>query len=151
MSILMALANLDDSVILPTTVGIKAKKPPFAMPFEMTNTTSGARLVDTGQMTSRLMAFQTKAMIKALIGPIWSDTCPKLMRPTAEARLKPATRPADELGLNPILVPYMGRKKGATKRGKSPMAAEQKKTPNLRSRNSRLYGTPSAFIGEKAS
>lgn len=53
------------------------------------------------------------------------------MRPTAEARLKPATRPAAELALSPMLVPYMGKKKGATKRGKRPIAAEQKKTANL--------------------
>lgn len=126
--------------MLPTTVGIKAKNPPFAIPFEITKKISGAKLVDTGQITSRLIAFQVNARIKEFIGPSLSAICPKLMRPTAEERLNPATRPAAELALRPILVPYKGRKKGATKSGKRPIAAEQKKTANFGSRNRRLEG-----------
>lgn len=86
---------------LPTTVGIVLKNPPFAIPFITTNAISGPNVLDTGQMTSILMALMSNAMKRVLTGPMKSDKNPHARRPTAEEKLNPATRPAPVEGERP--------------------------------------------------
>lgn len=85
----------------PITVGMMAKNPPFAAPHTSTNAISGPRLVEMGQRASILVALMASARKRLLIGPILSPRYPNPMRPTAEERLKPATRPAPMLGDRP--------------------------------------------------
>ena len=79
---------------LITTVGIVLKNPPFAAPLITTNAIRGPREVETGQITSILTALRARAMKSVLTGPIQSHRNPQMSLPTAEEKLKPATRPA---------------------------------------------------------
>jgi hypothetical protein len=87
------------------------------MPAIMTKTTKGAISVDSGQTSSMPIPFNPIARIKLFTGPMMSESWPKEIRPSAEARLKPDTRPAEANEERPIDCPYIGRKKGGTRRG----------------------------------
>lgn len=93
-TILIATDSLALPNTLPTTVGIVEKKPPLEAPLMSTNTTSGPRLSDAGQRASMLTDVSTSDTNSTLTDPSRSQAMPEKMRPTAEARLKPATRPA---------------------------------------------------------
>lgn len=86
---------------LPTTVGIVEKKPPFAAPLMMTNRINGPKEFDTGQIANMLKALRNNERSKVLTGPIESHRKPQQRRPTAEEKLKPATRPAPADGERP--------------------------------------------------
>jgi hypothetical protein len=97
---------------LPATVGIVAKKPPLAAPLIITNAISGPSEVDRGQRTNILTADVTRARKSEFNGPIRSQSNPEKSRPTADEKLKPATRPAPKLGARCREDAYNGRKKG---------------------------------------
>ena len=58
-----------DPNTLPTTVGIVAKKPPFAMPLIITKTISGPKEVETGQRTNALKALSNRDEKTVVNGP----------------------------------------------------------------------------------
>ena len=72
---------------LPTTLGMREKKPPEPKPFITMNATSGAMLDDAGQIVSMLSALMVSARTRAVIGPTESPNTPKPTRPTADAML----------------------------------------------------------------
>ena len=86
---------------LPTTVGIVLKNPPFAAPFMITKTINGPRVSDTGHSTNILRALIKSEMKSVLTGPMKSARNPQRRRPTADEKLKPATRPAPADGDSP--------------------------------------------------
>lgn len=98
---LIATATLALPKTFPTTVGIVEKKPPFDMPLMRTKTISGPMVVDAGHMASMLMAVNRTDTNSVLSDPIRSHAKPDTIRPTAEARLKPATRPAPAVDEKP--------------------------------------------------
>jgi hypothetical protein len=98
----MAMETRADPNTSTTTVGIVEKKPPFDMPFTRTKTIIGPSVVETGQITSILRAVSVKEMSSVLREPILSHSMPELIRPTAEAKLNPATRPAPVVDERPI-------------------------------------------------
>ncbi|KAJ8123929.1 hypothetical protein O1611_g9480 [Lasiodiplodia mahajangana] len=98
----MATVTRAEPKQLPTTVGIVEKNPPFAMPLTTLNIVNGARLVDTGQTASILTAARLSARNSALREPILSHKMPLKILPTADAKLKPANRPAPVAELKPI-------------------------------------------------
>lgn len=99
---------------LPATVGIVAKKPPLAAPLIMTNAISGPSEVETGQKINILTAEVIRAKNNEFNGPIRSQRRPEMSRPTADEKLKLATRPAPALGARWREDAYSGRKKGGT-------------------------------------
>jgi hypothetical protein len=99
---------------VPATVGITAKKPPLAAPLMMTNAISGPNEVEAGHRTNILSADVIRAKNRAFNGPIRSQSSPEMSRPTADEKLKPATRPAPELAARWREDAYRGRKKGGT-------------------------------------
>jgi hypothetical protein len=98
----MAIETRADPKTLPTTVGIVEKKPPFDMPFMMTKTTIGASVVEIGHRASMLNAVRESDMKSTFSAPNLSQRIPQQMRPTAEAKLNPATRPAPVLDERPM-------------------------------------------------
>ena len=90
----IATETLADPKTLPTTVGIVAKKPPFAIPLITTKIARGARLFEAGQTTSILMALTLSDRSKEFRGPIMSHRTPLTTLPTADAKLNPAKSPA---------------------------------------------------------
>lgn len=93
----IATDTLCEPNTVPTTVGIVAKKPPLAAPLIMTKTTSGPSESETGQITNMLTVVRKRPMKSVFRGPKASAAMPELRRPTAEERLKPATRAAPVL------------------------------------------------------
>lgn len=91
---LIATDTRADPNTLPTTVGMVEKKPPLEMPLTMTNKIMGASVVETGQMARTLTADKNIEANNTLRAPKWSQRTPQQMRPMAEEKLKPATRPA---------------------------------------------------------
>jgi hypothetical protein len=94
----IATLTLELPKTLPATVGMVAKKPPLAAPLMITNAMSGLNEVETGQRTNILTADVIKARNSEFKGPIRSQSNPEKSRPTADEKLKPATRPAPALG-----------------------------------------------------
>lgn len=86
------------------------------------------------------MALTMSVRMRTLSGPRRSDEAPKPSRPIKLATLYPATRPAPCEDDRPIVVAYDGRKKGGTKRGKTPMAPPKKSRRKRWSRKSVLRG-----------
>ena len=82
---------------LLATVGMVAKKPPFAAPLIITKAMSGPNEVETGHRTNILTADVINARKSEFKGPIRSQSNPEKSLPTAEEKLKPATRPAPAL------------------------------------------------------
>jgi hypothetical protein len=76
------------------TGGVAEKKPPLPKPLKMTNTTSGPKEVESGQMRSSVTALSNRERKSVLTGPSLSHSKPQASRPTAEEKLKRATRPA---------------------------------------------------------
>lgn len=107
---------------LLATVGIVQKNPPFDSPLMTTNSASGPKVVEAGQMASMLSAVRSIDVNKTLIAPNLSQQMPHIIRPTAEDMVKPATRPAPVLDENPKELAYRGRKKGGTYSGNVPIA-----------------------------
>jgi hypothetical protein len=70
------------------------KNPPLAAPLMITNKISGPREFDTGHKTSMLNALIIRERRSVFTGPMESERSPQQRRPTAEEKLKPATRPA---------------------------------------------------------
>lgn len=134
----MATVTLADPKRLPTTVGIVEKNPPFAIPFTILNIVSGARVVDTGQTASMLIAARLRARNRALRGPILSHSIPLKILPAADAKLKPANRPAPVAEFRPIALAKRGMKNGGTRRGNVPIAPAIKTKTKLGSLNRRL-------------
>ena len=147
----MAMLTLADPKQLPTTVGIVEKNPPFAIPFTTLNTANGARVVETGQTASMLMAAKLSDRNRALRGPILSHKKPLRIRPTADAKLKPANRPAPVAELKPTALANRGMKKGGTNRGKVPMAPPMNTKAKLGSLKSRLNHDQHTSIQETLS
>jgi hypothetical protein len=98
----MAIETCEGPKTLPITVGIVEKKPPFAMPFKMTNGISGANVVEKGQITKLLSPVKTNDRKSTFIAPIRSQRRPQQILPSADAKLKPATNPAPTLDGSPI-------------------------------------------------
>ncbi|KAK5637065.1 hypothetical protein RRF57_012777 [Xylaria bambusicola] len=134
----IATVTRADPKQFPTTVGIVEKNPPFAIPFTTLKTVSGARDVDTGQTASMLMAARLSARKRALRGPILSHRIPLKILPTADAKLKPANRPAPVAELRPIALAKRGMKNGGTSRGNVPIAPPTKTKTKLGFLNRRL-------------
>lgn len=80
--------------MFPTTVGIVEKKPPFETPLIMTKATMGPSDVETGQMARILTADRNRETKSTLSAPNASQKAPQQIRPMAEEKLNPATRPA---------------------------------------------------------
>ena len=99
----MATETLADPNTVPTTVGIVAKKPPLAAPLMITKAMSGPRLFDTGQITNMLAALSSNETKSMFSGPSLSASRPKMSRPMADEKLKPATRPVLALEERPRL------------------------------------------------
>jgi hypothetical protein len=74
-----------------------AKKPPLLIPLIIQKRTSGAREVETGHRTSRLKALAMSDAARELRGPSLSPMKPVSILPTAEEKLKAATRAAPML------------------------------------------------------
>jgi len=91
---------------------------PADIPAKMTKMIKGASSELKGQMSNIPIPFIPMAKIRLFTGPMMSDNCPKEIRPNAEARLKPDTRPAEANDERPIDWPYIGKKKGGTRSGK---------------------------------
>jgi len=72
---------------LLTTLGMRAKNPPELIPLTTMKTTSGATLVEIGQMASMLNALTVNERTSDEIGPMKSPRIPKPTRPKADARL----------------------------------------------------------------
>lgn len=134
----MATVTRAEPKQLPTTVGMVEKKPPFAIPLTTLNTASGARVVDTGQTASILTAARLSARKSALREPILSHRMPLKILPMADAKLKPASKPAPVAELRPIALANKGMKNGGTRRGNVPIAPAMKMKTKLRSLNRRL-------------
>lgn len=79
---------------LPTTVGMMAKKPPFAMPQMRTKATSGPSEVESGQRDNMDSPDTSRVRNNELIGPRISPAKPKPILPKADERLNPARRAA---------------------------------------------------------
>jgi hypothetical protein len=106
------------------------KNPPFAAPLITTKAIRGPRDVDTGQIINMLNALSTNARRRVLTGPMKSERKPQSRRPTADEKLKPATRPAPLEAESPTEALYRGRKNGGTKRGKVAIAPARKSVVN---------------------
>ncbi|KAF3906961.1 hypothetical protein AA313_de0210010 [Arthrobotrys entomopaga] len=87
----------------PTTVGMVAKNDPFATPLMSTNAINVPMLVLTGHKISILRALASIPRNKAFTAPSRSARAPKPIRPSADAKLNPATRPAPADELSPML------------------------------------------------
>lgn len=107
---------------LLATVGIVQKNPPFDSPLMTTNSASGPKVVEAGQMANMLRAVKSIDVNRTLMAPNLSQQIPQIIRPTAEDRVKPATRPAPVLDEKPRDLAYSGRKKGGTYSGNVPIA-----------------------------
>lgn len=138
---LMATATLALPNTLLMAVGIVEKKAPLAAPLITTKTISGASSVDVGQIASIETAVKTRDARTVLIDPTLSDAKPERMRPAAEDRLKPATKPAPTLVEKPSDLVYNGRKNGGTNKGNVPTALPTKMSTNVGDLNSFLNGT----------
>lgn len=92
---------------------------------------SGASVVEVGQMASIVTAVNTNDTRTVLMEPILSEAKPEMIRPAAEDRLKPATKPAPTLGEKPSDLVYNGIKNGGTNRGKVPIALPMKISTNV--------------------
>ena len=91
-----------------------------------------------GHNVSILMVLRLSARKSVFKGPKRSHKKPLPILPTAEARLKPATRLAPTRGDKPSEALYWGRKNGGTKSGNVAMAPAKKRMENRESRKSRL-------------
>jgi hypothetical protein len=135
----IAVGTLADPKTFPTTVGIVAKKPPFAAPLMTTKRARGARVVDDGHRASILTAVSTREMKRVLRGPNLSQRRPQMIRPIADEKLKPASNPAPVLEDSPIDRLYRGIKNGGTSNGNVPTAPAAKTSRNPGSLKSRLF------------
>lgn len=139
----MTMLIVTETLALPntllTTVGMVEKKAPFAAPLIITNTISGASVVDAGHMANMVMAVRTREAANVLSGPNLSQATPDAILPTADARLKPATRLAPTLEVEPRDFVYSGMKNGGTKSGNVPRALPRKTRLKLRDLKSRLW------------
>jgi hypothetical protein len=145
----IATDTLADPKTLPTTVGMVEKNPPLATPLIMTKSIKGATVFANGHNTSILSALVNRDSNSVLTGPIKSLKIPQPTRPTADAKLNPATKPAPALAERPNDTLYKGKKKGGTKRGKVAIAPARNRTRKRELRKSRLrrlvnetYSTP---------
>jgi hypothetical protein len=87
---------------------------------------------------------------KVLPDTYQSDKKPQQSRPTADEKLKPATRPAPAEADSPKELLYSGRKNGGTKRGNVATAPARKSVTNLTSLKSTLNSlsiTPLKYLG----
>lgn len=113
----------------------------------ITNTMRGPRVVDTGHNASILTELSTNERRRVFSGPKRSLMNPQARRPTADEKLKPATRPAPALGERPSEVLYNGRKNGGTKRGKVATTPVRNRTVNLKLRKRFLVSlAPAVYI-----
>ena len=136
----IAIDTLADPNTWPITVGVHAKNPPFAMPLMTTKKVRGTTVLEAGHRVNVLTALKLSARKKVFKGPKRSLRKPQPSRPEAEARLRPATRPAPTEGDRPNEVLYRGRKKGGTKIGNVAAAPARKRIVKRKSRKSRLHG-----------
>lgn len=134
----MTTDTLADPNVLPTTVGIVEKKPPFAIPLTITNTIRGPREVEMGQIISMLSALSNSEMNSVFNGPTKSLQSPHSSLPSAEEKLNAATTPAPVPDDIPSDAVKSGKKNGGTKRGNVAMAPIAKRSTKRMSRNKRL-------------
>src|SRR3569833_117815 len=140
----LATATRAEPNTLPTTVGIVAKKPPFAAPLMTTKAARGPRVVEAGHRASILTALSMSDISNVLRAPSRSQSKPQMMRPIADEKLKPARRPAPVLDDSPIELLYRGKKKGGTSRGNVATAPAAKMIRKPKSRKRRLNFRESA-------
>lgn len=81
-----------------TTVGIMTKNPRLPIPLMTTKAIRRPNEDDTGHRQSIPNALTISVANKEFSGPILSPPKPQTMRPTADAKLKPATRAAPVYG-----------------------------------------------------
>lgn len=81
-----------------TTVGIMAKNPPLPMPLMTTKAIRGPNEDDIGHRQSIPNVLTISVANKEFSRPILSPPKPQAMRPTADAKLKPATGAAPVYG-----------------------------------------------------
>jgi hypothetical protein len=139
----IATETLAEPNVLPTTVGIVAKKPPFEAPLITTNTARGASVVDFGHSVRMLTAVRIREQKSVLIDPSLSQSSPQIIRPIAEEKLNPASKAAPVLDDSPIDRLYRGMKKGGTNKGNVPMAPTRKTSRKLVSLKRRLHDVSS--------
>lgn len=128
---LIAMATLALPNTLLIAVGMVEKKAPLAAPLMTTKAMSGPSSVEVGHIARKVMAVKTKDTRTVLIEPTLSEAKPERMRPAAEDKLKPATKPAPTLGVKPSDLVYNGRKNGGTNKGKVPIALPTKMSTNV--------------------
>lgn len=109
------------------TVGILLKKPPLAIPLIIAKAVRGPRDVDSSHSTRMLKALISSETSSVLIGPAMSQAKPQSNRPTAEARLKAARKPAEATEEKPRRLVYRGKKNGGTKSVKTVVAPARKR------------------------
>jgi len=86
----------------PTTVGNMDTIPPTVNPEMSTKRIVTPRVLANGQMTNMLVPSSAREVHRTLMGPTLSLMNPEVIRPTADAALKPATSPAPVLLERPI-------------------------------------------------
>lgn len=128
---LIATATLALPKTLLMAVGIVEKKAPFAAPFIMTKAISGPSVVDVGQIANMVTAVKTRDARTVLMEPTLSDAKPDIIRPAADDRLKPATKPAPAFVEKPSDLMYNGIKNGGTNKGKVPIALPTNMSTNV--------------------
>jgi hypothetical protein len=143
----MATETLREPKTAPTTVGITAKKPPFAIPLIITKAISGPREFEIGQITSMEIPETINETRSVFNGPIKSALSPSRSLPIALEKLNPATRPAPAESDSPMLLEYRGRKNGGTKSGNVARAPAKKRTMKRLSRRRLLSIKGVAVIG----
>lgn len=94
----MALDTLSEPKTLPTVVGIAEENAPLHAPLSTTKAMRLAVVVERGHKMSIVSALAVSAHRSVFAAPNRSLTHPEMMRPAAEAKLKPATRNAPVLG-----------------------------------------------------
>jgi len=117
-------AAADPGARAATAVGSATKKLPFAHPLMMAKARSGGSDELTGQIASIDTLLIRAARAKELKAPMRSHIQPPKRRPTAVDAPKPATRPAPVEAERPIDLENTGKKKGGTKRAKTPTAPD---------------------------
>lgn len=134
----IAVVTLADPNTLPTTVGMVEKNPPFDIPFKITKAIMGARVVEAGHRARMLRPVVMSDSRRVFKAPSLSQRAPQPILPSAEEKLKAATRPAPALEGRPMDLAYSGMKKGGTKSGKVPIALARKMTSKVNDLKSRL-------------
>ena len=116
------------------TVGMIEKNPPLLAPLMMQKMISGPRVSDTGQSASIEIALSSNEAKSVFSGPNLSPSTPHRIRPTAEEKLKVATKVVPIWEDKPKEAAYRGKKNGGTMIGKVAKAPARNMMKNFGSR-----------------